>query len=140
MTTVKELIEFLQSQPQDLRVLVENTESGYDDIDLENVKIKNVYIGAGEGRNFGGEHESAYENYTIIFNEFTNEQKAYYKYPYLEWQRCQSFIDPKILPSHGGEWEFSNGENRWVRLSPPEPAKPEPIPWPIEKALLLSTD
>jgi hypothetical protein len=138
MTTVKELIEFLKSQPEDLRVLVENTESGYDDINLEDVSIKNVYIGAGEGRNFGGQHEQAYKNFAIVYNELTNVQEAYYKPLYEEWQRVRSFTDANILPSYGGEWAWSNGENRWVRLSPPEPGKPEPIPWPIEKALLLN--
>jgi hypothetical protein len=45
MTTVRKLIEFLQSQPQDLRVLIKNTNFRYDDVKLENVIIENVTIG-----------------------------------------------------------------------------------------------
>lgn len=141
MTTVQELIEFLQSQPLGLRVLIDNCEWGYDDLNLDDVVVKNVFIGAGDGKSFGGGHAGQHESacpFVVVYNESTKEHETYHKYLFEEWQRVRSFTDPNIYPSHGGEWAWSNGQNRFVRLSPPEPVKPKPIRWPVEKALLLS--
>ena len=139
MTTVKELIEFLQSQPQHLRVLIVNCESGYDDIDLKNTITSDVFIDAGETATWGGQHEQANHHIVYVNNDITKENEAYqYNETYKDWERCQSFNDPSVFPSSGGEWAWSNGENRWVRISPPETRKPDCIPWPIEKALILN--
>lgn len=143
MTTVQELIEFLQSQPQDLRVLIENENYmwGYDDFNLDDVAIKYVVIkndGMSHGGSYGGRYDKVCQKLVVVYNEFTKQQETCIEHLYKEWQRVRSFTDANVLPCHGGEWAWSNGENRWVRLSPPEPVKPKPIPWPVEKALLLS--
>ena len=52
--TAKELIEFLESYPPDLRVVVQGYEDGFDDVSSERVKVVRIQLNRGtkswEGR------------------------------------------------------------------------------------------
>lgn len=54
--TVKELIQVLESYPDDLRVVVSGYESGYDDVTPERISVINIQLNVGTA-NWEGQHE-----------------------------------------------------------------------------------
>ena len=60
--TVAELILILQTHPQDLRVVVDGYEEGYDDLSPEQLRMVKISLNAGD-RNWVGKHgEADYES------------------------------------------------------------------------------
>ena len=53
---VKELIQILESYPQDLRVVVSGYESGYDDVTPERISVINIQLDVGT-EPWEGQHE-----------------------------------------------------------------------------------
>ena len=67
--TVKELTEFLEKYPDDLRVVVNGYEDGYDDILPERISITKIQLDAGE-YDWEGQH-----NTPLPANEPTDDTK-----------------------------------------------------------------
>ena len=54
--TVKELIQMLESYPNDLRVVVNGYEGGYDDLSPERILVTKIQLGVGT-EEWEGQHE-----------------------------------------------------------------------------------
>ena len=65
--TVKELIEFLEGYPPDLRVVVQGYENGFDDVSSERVKLIRIQLDCGT-ENWEGRHReiSPQKKYALI--------------------------------------------------------------------------
>ena len=55
--TVKELMEFLEKYPDDLRVVVDGYEDGYDDILPERISTRKIQLDVGK-HDWEGQHNS----------------------------------------------------------------------------------
>ena len=54
--TAKELIEFLEGYPPDLRVVVQGYENGFDDVSSERTKVVRIQLDCGT-ENWEGQHQ-----------------------------------------------------------------------------------
>ena len=61
--TVGQLIRLLQSYPQDMRVVVNGYEDGYDDLESQLVSVREVRLDAGEAW-WEGQHRESEDNRT----------------------------------------------------------------------------
>lgn len=124
MTTVQDLIEWLQTQPPNARVVIPHENQGYCDIDLRNFK-GNIDLAIDYWDGWDGPHEPAYEMLKKSGKQWDN------------YHITRSFTAPHVYPSIGGSWAWSPAQNRWVRIDPPEPPKPEPLKLNIEPGVIL---
>ena len=68
--TVKELMEFLEKYPDDLRVVVNGYEDGYDDISPERISTRKIELDAGK-HDWEGQH-----NVPLNIDESTDSAKV----------------------------------------------------------------
>ena len=59
--TVKELVELLGKYPDDLRVVVNGYEDGYDDLSLERISIIKIQLDT-QIHNWEGQHSDVYDS------------------------------------------------------------------------------
>ena len=59
--TVAELIRILQTHPQDMRVVVDGYEEGYDDLEQDLISVKEVRLDVGD-RWWEGRHRDSWDD------------------------------------------------------------------------------
>ena len=80
--TVKELVEFLQKYPDDLRVVVNGYEDGYDDISPERVSTRKIELDAGT-HDWEGQHgDPPYESEASIDDAKIVDALIFHRAPY----------------------------------------------------------
>lgn len=80
--TVKELMELLEKYPDDLRVVVNGYEAGYDDISPERISTRKIELDAGT-HDWEGQHgDPPYENEVPIDDAKIVEALVFLRMPY----------------------------------------------------------
>ena len=80
--TVKELVEFLEKYPDDLRVVVNGYEDGYDDILPGRISIRKIQLDAGT-QDWEGQHgDPPYESEEKIDDAKIVEVLVFHRAPY----------------------------------------------------------
>ena len=80
--TVKELMEYLQKYPDDLRVVVNGYEDGYDDIASERIFTRKIQLDAGT-HDWEGKHgDPPYETETTTDDAGIVDALVFHRVPY----------------------------------------------------------